>query len=334
MEKEKITPKKIFSTITGNSTFLAAVVLVLLIIVASIATPYFLSAQNLKALMRDISFMAIVAAGQAVLLLIGDLDLSVGKLASLSGILGGLLMTETSLPPILSFVIGMLVGAALGCFNGVLITKLNINSMVATIGMQGVYSGVTMVITKGQAISNLPEEVTVVGQANIGFVPLCFIIAIAVLIIIVIFMTKTKTGRYLYAMGNSSVAAKIMGIKTSRIRILAFTVCGFLASTAGMFYLSRLGSAQATIGSNWPMNSIAACVIGGIALTGGIGHPVGSLLGAAIVSVISNVIVLLGVNIYWQDAVSGIVVVVAIALPSIISIVKEKARIKKIAAEA
>ena len=163
--------------------------------------------------------------------------------------------------------------------------------------------------------------------------PIPFVIALVVVVLVFIFATKTKTGRYIYAIGNSKPAAEILGIRVNRIRVLVFAIVGLLSALAGMLYVARLGSAQATIGSNWAMNSIAASVIGGVLLTGGVGNPIGSFIGAAIICVISNVIVLFGVNIYWQQAVSGIVVVVAIALPSIMSIVREKKRIKVLAKE-
>lgn len=333
MGTEKKSGKNILNILFGSSTSLVAIVLIILVVVATVFSPYFLTFFNIQSLLRDIAFMAIVACGQSMLLLIGELDLSVGKIASLSGILGGLLMTKTGTPAPLAFVIGILIGAGLGFINGFLITSLRINPMVATIGMQGVYSGVTMVITKGQAITNMPQQILFIGQGNIGPIPIPFIVAIVVLIVIVFIVTKTHFGRYVYAMGNSAEAASIMGINVGRMRIMVYCITGLLSSTAGMIYLARLGSAQATIGTNWPMNSIAACVIGGIALTGGIGHPVGAFLGAMITSVIANVIVLFGVNIYWQEAVNGIVVVIAIALPSLINIIKARRHIKVISAE-
>lgn len=120
-----------------------------------------------------------------------------------------------------------------------------------------------------------------------------------------------------------------MGIRVEFIRIMLFGIVGFISALAGILYVARLGSAQAAIGNNWPMNSIAACVIGGILLTGGVGSPLGALLGAAIISVISNVIVLFGVNVYWQEAVNGIVIVAAIALPSLVTIIRSKKKFHK-----
>ena len=325
--------KELLSGVTKNSVVLTGVVLIHLVIIAAVFSPYFITIFNLQSLMRDIAFIGIIATGQSLLLLLGELDLSVGKIATLSGILGGLLMTQASVNPVLAFLIGIASGIILGCLNGLLITKLKINAMVATIGMQGVYGGITMVITRGQAITKIPQEILFIGQNNIFGMPIPFVIAIIVLVFIVFFVSRTKTGRYIYAIGNSREAAGIMGIKVNKIRILTYAIVGFLSSIAGMLYVARLGSAQATIGTNWPMNSIAACVIGGVLLTGGVGNPIGSFLGAAIICVISNIIVLFGVNIYWQEAVSGIVVVVAIALPSAINILREKKKIKKISTE-
>ncbi len=323
--------KNIASTLLRNSTVLIGFVLVVMIIITTIIAPSFTDPFNLQSLMRDISLIGLVAIGQCLLLLTGELDLSVGTMASLAGIFGGLLMTKAGFDPYLSFILGLLSGAVFGMINGLLVTKLRLNSMVTTIGMQGVYYGVSMVITKGKAITQIPDSIFFLGAGDILGIPVPFIITLIVVAIAVVFVTKTKTGRYIYAIGNSRPAAYILGIKVDRIRVLTFAIMGFLSAFAGMLCLARLGSAQASIGTNWPMNSIAACVIGGVLLTGGVGNPVGSLIGVAIISVISNVIVMIGVDPYWQSAVSGIVVLVAIALPSVLSILRERKRVKAIA---
>lgn len=321
----------IMATITRNSTMLIGFVLVLLIIVATIFSPFFLTMFNLQSLMRDIALIGLVAIGQSLLLLLGELDLSVGTMATLAGILAGLLMTQVGMNPYVALLIGLISGVLFGIINGLVVTRLKLNSMVTTIGMQGIYGGITLVITKGKAITQIPDAIFFLGKGNIGAIPVPFIIVLIVMVIAFIFVTKTKTGRYIYAIGNSKSAAQILGIRVDRIRVLVFAIVGFTSALAGMLCVARLGSAQATIGTNWPMNSIAACVIGGVLLTGGVGNPGGAFIGAAIICVISNVIVLLGVNIYWQTAVSGIVVLVAIALPSILSIIREKKRVKAIA---
>lgn len=318
--------KKSFSDIaaklTRNSTILIGLVLFLLVIIATILSPFFLTQYNLQALMRDIALIGLVAIGQSLLLLIGELDLSVGMMATLAGIFGGLLMTKVGMNPYISILLGLASGVGFGMINGLLVTRLKLNSMVTTIGMQGVYGGITLVITKGKAITQIPDSIFFLGKGTAGPIPFPFIIALVIVAAALVFVTKTKTGRYIYAIGNNKPAAYILGIKVNNIRVLVFAIMGFISALAGMLSLARLGSAQATIGTAWPMNSIAASVIGGVLLTGGVGNPVGALIGAAIIGVISNLIVLIGVDIYWQSAVSGIVVLVAIALPSILNIVR------------
>lgn len=321
------------AVLSRNSTMMIGFVLIGLVIAATIISPYFLSLYNLQSLMRDISLIGLVAIGQALLLLIGELDLSVGAMATLAGIFGGLLMTAVGMNPVLAFILGLLSGAGFGAVNGLLVTRLKINSMVTTIGMQGVYSGITLVITKGQAITQIPDSILFLGKGDAGGIPMPFIVMLIVMVITLVFVTKTITGRYIYAIGNSKPAAQILGIKVDKIRVLMFAIMGFLSALAGMLCLARLGSAQASVGTNWPMNSIAACVIGGVLLTGGVGSPAGSVIGTAIICIISNVIVLAGVNIYAQSAVSGVVVVIAIALPSILSIMRERKKAKGIGLE-
>jgi ribose transport system permease protein len=319
------------SALIKNNTFVVIVVLFLFCIIATIFSPYFLTFYNLQSLMRDTAFIAMIAVGQSLLLLLGELDLSVGAVASLTGILTGLMMTKGGVPSGVAVLVGMCIGFSMGALNGTIITKLKLNAMVVTIGMGGVYTGTTLVITKGKAVANIPGSILFLGKGSMfDIIPNPFIISLVVIVLAALFVSKTRRGRYIYAIGNSRAAAEILGIKVDRIRILVFSIVGFLSSVVGILYVARLGSAQANIGTTWPMNSIAASVIGGVLLTGGVGNPVGAYIGAAILMVISNVIVLLGVNIYWQQAVSGFVVVVAIAIPSLLNIIREKRHIRNI----
>lgn len=303
-------------------------VLVLMIILASIFSPYFLDVYNLQSLIRDLAFIGMIGVGQSLLLLIGELDLSVGKIASLCGIMSGMMMVHWHWNPFLSLIAAVLFGLLLGCLNGLIITKLRLNAMVATIGMQGVYGGINLVLTKGKAITNIPSEIHFLGKGNVGYIPVPFIFTLVILVFVLFLISKLKTGRYIYAIGNNREAAKILGIKVDKIRIIIYSIVGFISAIAGVLYVARLGSAQSSVGENWPMNSIAASVIGGVALTGGIGNPAGALIGAAIISIIQNMIVLFGVNVYWQSAVSGFVVIIAISFSSLSTIISERKKRK------
>ncbi|NLC26928.1 MAG: ABC transporter permease [Fastidiosipila sp.] len=306
------------------------VVLILLILIASVASRYFLDIYNIQALLRDLSFVGMIAVGQSMLLLVGELDLSVGKIASLTGIVTGMMMVYGGWNSWLSLLLGLVFGTLLGILNGIIITKLRLNSMVATIGMQGVYGGINLVLTRGKAITNIPEEIQFLGKGNIGPIPIPFIFTIVILILVVAFVKKTKTGRHIYAIGNNREVAKILGIKVDQNRVLIYAMVGFISALAGLLYMARLGSSQSTVGESWPMNSIAASVIGGVSLSGGIGNPAGALIGAAIIALIQNMIVLFGVNVYWQSAVSGFVVVIAISFSSMTEIWREKQGQKRV----
>jgi hypothetical protein len=299
-------------------------VLIIMFVIACIGSPYFLDVYNIQSLLRDLAIIGMIGIAQSLLLLVGELDLSVGKIATLCGILSGMLMIYAKINPWLALVCGLIFGIIFGLLNGLIITKLRLNSMVATIGMQGVYGGINLVLTKGKAITGIPEQIQFLGKGSLGIVPMPFIFCIIVLVLVLFLVKKTKTGRYIYAIGNSREAATILGIKVDQIRVFIYVVVGLISSLAGLLYVCRLGSAQSTLGESWPMNSIAASVIGGVSLNGGIGNPAGALIGAAIISIISNMIVLFGVNAYWQQAVSGIVVVLAISFSSIMEIIRER----------
>ena len=299
-------------------------VLIIMFVIACIGSPYFLDVYNIQSLLRDLAIIGMIGIAQSLLLLVGELDLSVGKIATLCGILSGMLMIYAKINPWLALICGLIFGIFFGLLNGLIITKLKLNSMVATIGMQGVYGGINLVLTKGKAITGIPEQIQFLGKGSLGIVPMPFIFCIIVLVLVLFLVKKTKTGRYIYAIGNSREAATILGIKVDQIRVFIYVAVGLISSLAGLLYVCRLGSAQSTLGESWPMNSIAASVIGGVSLNGGIGNPAGALIGAAIISIISNMIVLFGVNAYWQQAVSGIVVVLAISFSSIMEIIRER----------
>ena len=323
-------PDAVLNIIQKSPLFTITLVLIGMVILASLATPYFLDRYNLLALVRNLAFVGMISVAQSLLLLIGELDLSVGKVASLCGILAGMLMVNYGVEPYFSLFIALGLGLTFGFINGFLITKLRLNALVATIGMAGVYGGINLVLTKGKAIPGIPEKIHILGKGQIGSIPIPFLFTIGVMVLVVIFVRRTKMGRYVYAIGNNREAAAILGIRVNRIRIVLYSLVGLISALAGVLYVARLGSSQSSIGENWPMNSIAAAVIGGIALTGGVGNPAGALVGAAIISVISNLIVLLGVNVYWQSAVSGIVVVLAISFSSLSTILGERKQRKKI----
>jgi len=316
MKKQNVI-KMLCSILKGKKISGIIAALGLIIVIASLSSPYFLTAYNLKAVIRSLAFVSIVAIGQGCMLLLGEIDLSVGSVAGLCGVIGGILMVNIGINPYLSLFLCLLLGAILGLLNGLITVNLKLSSLIVTIGTAGIYKGINLVISKGRAITDIPKEIYFLGQGYLFNIPMPFVIMLIVLVLI-IFLTKyTPFGRYMYAVGNSKEASWILGIRVNFIRISTFMITGLLAALAGMIMVARLGSSQPAIGELWVLNSIAAAVIGGVALTGGVGNPAGALIGAVMIGVIENIIVLYGVSVYWQTAVSGVIIVGAVALDSI-----------------
>jgi len=317
-------PARFWKEARESSSFNIAVVLVVLCVVATTFSKYFLDFYNLQSLIRDLAFLGLITLGQSILLILGEIDLSLGKISAFCGVLGGIFMVELGIDPYLSILLCLAFGFLFGLVNGLLVTQLRLNSLVVTIGMSGVFGGFNLVFTHGEAITNIPKSIYFLGQGYLLKVPTPFIIMFAIAILVIVYARYTKGGRYIYAIGNSREASLILGIKVNLIKMLAFAFAGLLASVAGILMVARLGTSQPGIGESWPLNSIAGSVIGGISLTGGVGEPIGALLGIGVIIVIQNMIVLFGVSPYWQTVVSGVIVVVSIAIGSVSAMVSER----------
>jgi len=298
---------------------LAGVTIALLVIfvISCLLSEHFLTSYNMTIMARSLAFVGLVTLGQAMLMILGELDLSLGMIAGLCGVIGGIMMVGLGWNPWLALVLCLSLGTVCGAINGLLVVGLRLHSLVLTIGMAGVYGGANLVVTKGVAITGIPEAISFLGRAAPGGVPVPFMILLAALAVITFVALKTPFGRYLYAIGNNPPAAQMLGIRVGTIRVAVFAMAGFLSALAGMLMVARLGTAQPSIGESWVLPPIAAAVIGGVATTGGVGSPFGAIIGAAIIGIIENIIVLFGVSPYWQSVVSGAIVVLAISFDSI-----------------
>jgi ribose transport system permease protein len=291
--------------------------LVAIFAISCLLSPHFLTPFNMTIIARSLAFVGLVTIGQAMLLILGELDLSVGAIGGLSAVVGGILMVQMGWNPWLSLGLCLLLGTTCGLVNGLLVTLLRLHSLVLTIGMAGVYGGLNLVVTKGVAITGIPFDIGFLGRGMWLGLPVPFLLMLALLALAAFLVFRTAFGRYIYAIGNNAAAARMLGIRVDQVRVVVFAMAGFLASFAGMLMVARLGTAQPSIGDSWVLPPIAAAVIGGVATTGGVGSPVGAIFGAAIIGVIENIIVLFGVSPYWQSVVSGAIVVLAISFDSI-----------------
>ena len=293
----------------------SAILLALALIVAviGVAAPNFLGAGNLYLVSRQISFVAIVAFGELFVILTGGIDLSVGSLMALAGMAVAWAM-KVGVPPPLAVLLALGVGLAMGAVNGALISYVRIAPFIVTLGMLSLASGLVLGFTKGWPITEIPASFLPVAQGAFLGLPIPVWIAAGIAIAAHVTLTYTAFGRRTYAIGGNEQATFLSGIDVRRIKFVLYMISAAAASVAGIILVARFNSAQADTGKGWELDAIAAAVIGGTSLAGGSGSVLGVAIGACIMGVIKNGLVLMRVSSYWQTAIIGVIIVLAAVL--------------------
>lgn len=304
--------------------FQSLIALFLLCLTISLLSDKFFTVTNAWNVMRQISVNICISVGMTLVVLTAGIDLSVGSVLALCGaITAGLLKNGIQLPSnnlyigftLLGAVLaGLLIGAILGLFNGWTITKFKVPPFVATLAMLTVARGFTMLYTEGFPISSLGQNFSYLGTGWFLGIPLPVWISGVIVLIAVILTKKTRFGRYIYAIGGNENAAKLSGININKIKMAVYTIAGGLAAVGGIIVTSRLDSAQPNAGVTYELDAIAAVVIGGTSLSGGKGSIMGTVLGAVIIGVLNNGLVLLNVSPFWQQVVKGFVILLAVII--------------------
>jgi ribose/xylose/arabinose/galactoside ABC-type transport system permease subunit len=293
------------------------IVLIALIIVFSILSPAFSSLQNAMNIIRQISMMSIVTVGFTFVLLGGGLDLSVGSQIAIMDIIVAYMIVNLKINPILASFSGIALTTGIGLFNGYTISKTGIPPLIATLAMMTALRGVTFIISKGYPIYGIPDYLKVIGQGNIGVIPVPGFIMVAVIIAGVILLNKTYLGRHFYALGSNVEATRLAGINVNYTRMMTYALLGFLTGIAGLIMLCRTGSGQPNIAEGFEMNVLTAAVLGGVSVNGGKGHIPGAIIGAAIIGVLNNGMSIFGANDYWQKVITGIVLFAVVVFDSL-----------------
>lgn len=275
--------------------------------------PQFLTAPNLINVARQISLNGILAVGVTYVLLTGGVDLSLGSVVALAGVVAAGFANSGNDPFLLPILMGTLAGAACGVANGWVITRGRVAPFIVTLGMMTIARGLALVISGGKPVSNLSSSFTRLGGDLFGF-PIPILILLAVAGISWVFLAKTRLGRYVYAVGGNEQAARAAGLNVAGIKVFAYTVSGALAGVAGVVLAARITTGQPNAGVAYELDAIAAAVIGGTSLSGGVGSVVGTLLGALLMGVINNGLDLLNVSSYYQQIVKGFIIVGAVWL--------------------
>jgi rhamnose transport system permease protein len=296
----------------------AQLVAALVVMVAAIASrfPGFVSPANLAAVFNDTSILIILAFGQMAVILTKCIDLSIAANLALCGMVAALLNVaypDVSLAVILPLTI--LLGAVLGAVNGLLVWKLDIPSIVVTLGTMTIYRGMIFLLTDGAWINahQMSDSFKALPRSSLLGIQVLSWFALAVIAVIYVLYTRTQFGRALYAIGGNPVAAVYVGIDVGRTRFWAFALSGALAGLAGYLWISRYAVAYVDIANGFELDVVAACVIGGISITGGIGSVAGAMLGALFLGIVKNALPVIGVSPFWQLAISGAVIIIAVA---------------------
>lgn len=293
-------------------------VTILMTVVVQILTGHFYTAYNLSTFIRSASFTIIIGFAQTLVLLLGGIDLSVASIAGLCSMIFAMLTTVAGIDPFLAIVIALAAGAVLGAINGIFICTLNLTPFIVTLATSALYKGIIYVATKGIPLTGIPSSVTVIGQGSLfGIIPYPAVIMLVLAVILMYMLRYTSFGRHIYAVGGNESAARIVGIQSSKIKMGVYALTGFISSLAGVLMVLRLASSQVNIGENWAMPSITAAVLGGTSMNGGIGGIGGTIIGGLLMSVISFSISLLGISSYWDQIVTGIVVLIAVSIDAI-----------------
>lgn len=296
-------------------------IFLLVCIILSFASPYFLTKNNILNILRQTSINGILAIGMTFVILLGGIDLSVGSILAFAGVVGASFASSAfggQVPSVgFAICISLLAGIALGSINGLLIARWKIAPFVVTLGMLSIGRGITFIYTNGMPIPQIDSKFLFIGKGTILGIPMPVIIFATVFLICWVVLYKTRYGRYIYAVGGNEKSARISGISTRFIVFTAYVISGFLSALGGLILTARTTAGLPQAGFSYELDAIAAVVIGGTSLSGGQGSLVGTLFGALIIGVINNGLDILGVSSYYQQVIKGTIIVTAVLIDSL-----------------
>ena len=293
------------------------IVFVVIFLFFSIKSTRFLSFDNIINIVRQVSILIIIGMGMTILLIAGQVDLSVGAIVGLTGVTSAMLVVNYSLPVYLSFIICIFIGGIIGMVNGQIVTKLNIPSLLATLGMLTAVRGFGFVISKGATIFNPPPSFLWLGAGKFGPIPIPIIVMIIVFLIMLFVQEKTTFAVRYYAVGGNITAAHLSGINVQNYITILFTISGALSGLGGVISASRIGVGTGNLGTGLEFDVITAVVVGGTSIFGGIGNLQRTILGALIIGVVTNGMIIINLNSFYQMIAKGLILIIAVGAETI-----------------
>jgi AI-2 transport system permease protein len=307
--------------------------LVLLFLAVGIINPAFLRLRNVLLSLNGSVVFIILAVGVAFVIITGEIDVSVAATLGFSAAVSAVMIRDNA-PWMAALGAALLIGLLVGAANGIGVTVLRVPSIIMTLGTNGIVRGISYLYTNGKWVENVPFEFKALSQISVGGVTVFFISAMALSAVIFLLMSRTRWGRYFSAVGDNEAGATLIGIPVRGAKISSFLLSSALASLAGLAYVSRVGFVTPTAGSGYEMKAIAACVLGGISLSGGIGSVIGAAFGAMIMSSISRLLVFVGLSSNYDNAITGILLITIVLADALLQKhSKEKARRERLSAK-
>lgn len=313
--------RSLFLTLVRFRELSIIIFILLLIVVVAINTSAFLTVENFRNILLNISILAIVALGQMMVIITRGIDLSVSAIIGLVAMIVSFTVVGfPAVSPPLAILLGMLLGAILGSFNGVTITAGKVPPIIATLGTLSIYRGMVFLYSGGTWINSfeMPDGYRALAKAAPLGIPNIILFAAVVAVIVYIFLNHTRPGRDIYAVGSNPDAANVSGIPVQRIVFMVYVISGLLAGLAAVLWASRFESAQTNTALGFELQTVAACVVGGVNIFGGSGTVMGVILGAFLLGTIENALILVRISPFWQLAAQGLLILIAVIVDSAI----------------
>ena len=318
--------------VSKNNAFIGALranlgilsVLVLLIVLLSFLSPVFLKYDNIISVLRQVSINMYLALGMTLIIITGGIDLSVGAIVAMCGTLTVGFIVTNGLPIWLAIVIGLALGTLCGFLSGLTIATLKLPAFIVTMSMMNIAKGIGYVYSGGRSTRLVDDAFNALGTGYLSFIPLPVLYMLILLVVFSVILNKTKFGTYIYAIGGNRESARLSGVPIKKVEIAVYTISGALSAFAGLVLCSRMYSGQPSVGDGYELDAIAACVLGGVSMSGGVGRISGTVIGVLVIGIISNGLNLMNVSSYWQLILKGLIILCAVIIDMFRNKVKAK----------
>lgn len=295
--------------------------IILVSVFVQLRNPNFLTLENINDMLTNTAILSILAAGMMLVIVTRGIDLSIGATLALSGMISALTVSVyQNLHPILAILLGTVVGILCGGVVGLLVSKCSVLPIIASLGMMNIYRGLTFMISGGKWVSSyqMPQSFKAIATGSILGINTLVFIAIIIYVVFYYFVNYTRTGRQIYAIGSNPESARITGINNEKILFLVYIIMGALSGLAGVLWVSKFASAQGDTAMGYEMSVIAACVLGGVSMSGGFGKISGVIMGSVLLGILNNSLPLIKVSPFWQQAIQGVIILTAVIINTIV----------------